>query len=57
MDEYEIEINGIAHTVQATDADARERGLTRKAAVERPANKSARKPRNKAAASDRTDDA
>ena len=56
MDEYTVVINGITHTVQATAEDAQSRGLEPKA-VAPAANKAARKPRNKAASSDRTDDA
>ena len=55
MDEYTVVINSIAHTVQATAEDAKTRSLEPKAA-QAPVNK-ARKPRNRAAASDRTDDA
>lgn len=56
VDEYTVVINGITHTVQATAEDAQSRGLEPKA-VAPAANKAARKPRNKAASSDRTDDA
>lgn len=50
--EYEVEINGVATTLQLTDADAEARGLKQPAAKAKtaPANKEAAKPANKAAA-------
>ncbi|ALJ20383.1 hypothetical protein [Microbacterium sp. No. 7] len=47
MKQYEIQINGIPHTVLLDDEDAAARGLTAKAA--KPAANKARRPANKAA--------
>lgn len=51
MKEYVVEINGVPHTVQLDEADAKARGLTAAdevgtKAAEKPANKS-RTARNK----------
>lgn len=47
MREYSIDINGIPHTVQLSDEDAKARGLTASDAV---ATKQADAPKNKARA-------
>lgn len=44
MQEYVIEINGIEHTVQLSDEDAKARGLK----ADRSAEKAAPAPKNKA---------
>jgi hypothetical protein len=47
MDEYEIEINGVPHTVQLSDEDAKRYGdAATPTKGKQPANKS-RKPANK----------
>jgi hypothetical protein len=50
MDEYEVEINGVATTLQLTDADAEARGLKKPPAKKAPApaNKAGKTPANKA---------
>jgi hypothetical protein len=50
MDEYEVEINGMATTLQLSEAEAKARGLTKKPAAKEakaPANKRAPAPQNK----------
>lgn len=49
MDEYEVEIGGIKHTMQLDKDDVERYGDRAKKAAKAPANKGGRAPANKAA--------
>lgn len=49
MDEYEVEIGGIKHTMQLDKEDVERYGDRAKKAAKAPANKGGRAPANKAA--------
>lgn len=49
MDEYEVEIGGISHTMQLDKEDVERYGDRAKKATKAPANKGGRAPANKAA--------
>ena len=50
MDEYEVEIGGIKHTMQLDKDDVERYGDRAKKAAKAPANKGGRAPANKGAA-------
>ena len=54
--EYDVEINGVQTTLQLSDEDAKELGLTAKKAAPAPANKAAKAPANKSAAQSKRDE-